>query len=75
MKLTNLDVINTENLLNSVFEFEHEAPPYNKSFEEAGYESTNFIIELGTIFIIGCLSLLFYLIRMILLRVINYPDD
>lgn len=75
MKLTNLDIIRTENLLNSIFDFENETPPYNKAFEEAGYESTNFIIELGPIFIIVCASLLFYLIRMILLRVINYPDD
>ena len=36
MKLTNLDIIRTENLLNSIFDFENETPPYNKAFEEAG---------------------------------------
>ena len=52
MKLTNLDVIETESFLNGIFTFKSEFEPRNENFEDSGYESSNFIIELGPIFII-----------------------
>ena len=67
MKLTNLDIIDTENFLNSVFTFKVEAPSINAIFSEAGYESSNFIIELGPIFIIIFGSLCLYLCQLLLL--------
>ena len=33
MKLTNLDIINSEDLLNSIFAFKAEASPLNERFE------------------------------------------
>ena len=52
MKLTNLDVIETESFLDGIFTFKSEFEARNENFEDSGYESSNFIIELGPIFII-----------------------
>ena len=52
MRLTNLDVVNTEPFLTSLFTFRSEAEPLSEIFNEAGYESSNFIIELGLLFCI-----------------------
>ena len=68
MKLTNLDVIDTENFLNSIFTFKAETLPRNQLFEDAGYQSSNFIIELGPIFIIAIAATLFYICRVSLIR-------
>ena len=68
MKLTNLDVIKSENLLNSIFAFKAEASPINERFEATGYESSNFVIELGTIFLLIIATLILVLLREILLK-------
>ena len=52
MKLTNLDVIDTEPFLTGIFTFKAQADPRNEVFADAGYETSNFIIELGPLFII-----------------------
>ena len=75
MKLTNLDIIKTEDFLSGVFQFKVEAPPFNTAFEEAGYDTSNFIIELGPIFIIGCSAIVFFVFRIIILRLSKANSD
>lgn len=71
MKLTNLDVIETEDFLENLFTFKAPSGALNPVFEEAGYESSNFIIELGPLFILICISTTIYLLRFLLLRVLR----
>ena len=60
MKLTNLDIFGTESLIVSIFGFK-DTEPFNKQFYLAGFESSNFFIELGPImflifgFVVMCL--------------------
>ena len=75
MKLTNLDVIPTEDFLNKIFTFEVEAPAFNENFEDAGYESSNFIIELGPLGIIIVLSTLLFIIKRLLKNLSGRCDD
>ena len=63
MKLTNLDVIDTGPLIESIFTFKSEYPPLNEIFAEAGYETSNYIIELNALFVIIVISTIIYLIR------------
>ena len=63
MKLTNLDVINTQTYIEAIFTFKVETEPFDGKFEEAGYESSNFILELGTLFFIISASVFLYLVR------------
>ena len=55
---TNLDLIETEWLTSFIFNFE-ESEPFNDRFSEAGYQTSNFIIELGLIFFIAVAFLIF----------------
>lgn len=70
MRLTNLDVIETEDFLTSIFTFKSEAEPLNATFESAGYQSSNFIIELGLIFIIIVAFSFFLAVRFCLIKVV-----
>ena len=63
MKLTNLDIIDTESILTAMWNFKVETDSISPIFEEAGYESSNFIIELGPLFLIICFSTLIYLCK------------
>ena len=67
MRLTNLDVVDTEDFLTKFFTFKSEALPRNMIFKEAGYETSNFIIELGLIFIIIVVFILLATMRMCLI--------
>ena len=71
MKLTNLDVIDTETILNAIWTFKIEAAPISAVFEEAGYQSSNFIIELGPLFFIISASILFYLAKLLLIYLLR----
>ena len=51
MKMTNLDLINVEPVLYQMFKF-RETEPVNVTFELAGYDSSNFFIEMGPLFFI-----------------------
>jgi len=75
MKLTNLDIIDIEAFLNSIFTFSAESGPLNPVFEEAGYDSSNFIIELGPLFLIICGSVAFYITRYFLVRSLRNCGD
>lgn len=68
MRLTNLDVVETEQFLTSFFTFKSEALPLNDTFEEVGYESSNFIIELGLIF---CIIVFFGFVALVRLCLIK----
>jgi len=74
MKLTNLDVIETNALLEK-FMVLKELPPFNFLFGEVGYETTNFILELGPLFflIIGCFF--FFLAKVLLVCLIKKRGD
>ena len=74
MQFTNLDVINTKSLLDKIMLL-NELPPFNLVFEEVGYETTNFIIELGPLFFIIIGSLFFILARALLRRLIRKKGD
>ena len=53
MHITNLDVVN-EYVGEDLFELMNfsETDPFNENFDAAGYQSSNFIIELGPLFFI-----------------------
>ena len=46
--MSNLDILNTEKYHREIFGFT-DAEPYNAIFLQAGYETSNFIIESGTL--------------------------
>lgn len=48
MRLSNFDVYNTEDALHSIFHLS-ETKPFNAIFDQAGYQTSNFIIESGTL--------------------------
>ena len=75
MKLTNLDIIKTEVAINWVFNFPTTAP-LNLRFEQAGYESSNFFIELGPLlFIISGFFLIILPVRFLFLKVLTCLPD
>ena len=43
-----------------------ESEPFNAIFEQAGYETSKFVIELGLIFFIICVSAIYLTIKKIL---------
>ena len=69
MKLTNLDIIPVEDLIQSFFNFQVDTSPLSDVFEEAGYESSNFLMELGALLVIMICSVLLYILRFIILLV------
>ena len=57
MKITNLDVIDTNWLLDKLINLTY-MPTFSLKFEEAGYDTTNFLIELGPLLFFILASLL-----------------
>ena len=49
MKMTNLDLIETEGAINKMFDF-RETEPFNDRLLDAGYGSSNFFHESGALF-------------------------
>ena len=62
MRLTNLDIIEVDFLIDIMFNF-REVEPFNTTFEEAGYDSTNFFIAMGPLFFIIIIYLTWMPIR------------
>ena len=57
--LVSFDVFDTGKLYKKIFQFnETMTPPYTDKFAEASMESSNFILELGPVFIIEIFYLL-----------------
>ena len=52
MKLTNLDLVDVEPVLEMIFGKFEETDPFNEKFAKAGYDSTNFILECGPLFLL-----------------------
>ena len=50
LELSNFDIYKTEQLYNHIFSF-IETEPYNQLFESAGFDTSNFIVGIGPIFI------------------------
>lgn len=63
MKLTNLDLIDVEPVLVMIFGEFHETDPFNEKFGNAGYDSTNFILECGPLFLLILIFLVWAPIR------------
>jgi hypothetical protein len=69
LQMVSFDVIRTSALLTKVFKFENEkTPPLNFIFEQAGYDTSNFILGMGPLFIaeVG------YVLVFICLPIMNY---
>lgn len=65
MHLANLDLVDMEEYIAAFFNFKLESPPFNQIFEEAGFESSTFVIELGLIFFLIFISITSYLIKLL----------
>lgn len=75
MKLTNLDIISTEVAINWIFDFPH-TDPLNERFNRAGYESSNFFIELGPFFfIISVFFLIILPLRFLMIKALTCLPD
>ena len=75
MHIVNLDLINqfgAESLVASSFE---ETEPFNEKFEEAGYESSTFIIEIGPILYLIIIYIIGILLRAVLKKVLKANSD
>ena len=68
MSLANLDLIEVDGYISAVFDFQLESQPFNAIFEEAGFQSSTFTIELGLIFFIIVFSVLSALAKFICKR-------
>ena len=65
LHLSNFDLIDMDPIYNKLFRFS-ETKAFNQIFEEAGYESSNFILLIGPLFLIVIL----YPLRLIILKAI-----
>ena len=65
LKLSNLDIMRTEDIHRSLFGFSDQVP-FNAVYEQAGYETTNFLIESGTLLFVIVAFALFTALKAIL---------
>ena len=68
LRLGNLDIYNTEKVYEAIFNFKI-MEPFNAQFSLAGYDSTNFVVESGTLLIGTVLFLLYQVIRLLLVEI------
>ena len=67
IKLTNLDLLQTDKFWETVFTLDNSLyPPLNARFEEAGFESSNFLVELGPAFFVFLLLHLAIAVKVLL---------
>ena len=61
IKLTNLDLLQTDKLWEAFIPFDHSKfPPLNSRFEAAAYDSSNFLVGLGpALFIFVAINILY----------------
>eukprot|EP00353_Schmidingerella_taraikaensis_P004715 CAMPEP_0185575188 /NCGR_PEP_ID=MMETSP0434-20130131/6452_1 /TAXON_ID=626734 ORGANISM="Favella taraikaensis, Strain Fe Narragansett Bay" /NCGR_SAMPLE_ID=MMETSP0434 /ASSEMBLY_ACC=CAM_ASM_000379 /LENGTH=103 /DNA_ID=CAMNT_0028191995 /DNA_START=73 /DNA_END=380 /DNA_ORIENTATION=- len=52
MQYTNLDVIETDFIIEAIFNGFEESPPLSDRFEEVGYESSNFFLLIGALLLL-----------------------
>ena len=64
MSLANLDIIDVDDYIVALFDFQLDSPPFNEIFEEAGFESSTFTIELGLIFFVIVFSIVSALVKL-----------
>lgn len=65
LKLSNLDILRTEEIHRSLFGFTDKVP-FNAVYEQAGYETTNFLIESGTLLFVIIAFALFTALKAVL---------
>lgn len=75
MHLTNLDIINPEDFIKSMFSFKAEPDPINENFEEAGYDTSNFILGLGLLFFVLIASTLLWLFKKLIEYIVKPCED
>ena len=53
LQMVKFDMLSTDSLLQKIFNFDLEKqPPLNSRFEKAKYESSNFVLNMGSMFLI-----------------------
>ena len=66
MKLTTFDVLQTDRFWNYVKKDIGETEPFNERFEAAGYETSDFLLELGPLLFILIFIHISYVSRLVL---------
>ena len=70
LKITNLDMIDTNWILQKIMTLE-ETPPFSQTFGNAGYETTNFLLELGPLLFFMVASGIFVALRLLFGKLIS----
>ena len=65
LSLANLDLIEVDDYISAIFDFQLESKPFNENFEDAGIQSTTFLVELGMLFFVIMISLFTALCKLI----------
>ena len=65
LSLANLDLIEVDDYIVAIFDFQLESPPFNDIFEDAGIQSSTFLVELGMLFFVIMISLFMALSKLI----------
>ena len=59
LKMVSFDLFKTDSILQWVFNFDQEVtPPLNKKFEDANFETSNFLLNMGMMFLMEVLYML-----------------
>ena len=69
MQLTNLDILPVEDIIVAIFDFKVETEPINEIFEDAGYDSSNYLLLLGSLFFIVSFGIIVYLLKKLCVRI------
>ena len=75
MKYTNLDIIEVDDYLTAIFGDFIPTEPYSEEFEELGYETSNFFLEMGPLMFLIMLFLLYAPVRKLLQRLSRNSKD
>jgi len=57
IEAANFELLPSESIINSILSFREEDPSHSVNFELMGYESSNAIKNLGSVFLVFCFSL------------------
>jgi len=73
MQITNFDLFFTDTIMEYVFDF-GESEPFSAIFEEADFETSNYVLLAGSLFLIAVSFLIYAVLRETLLWFIRYFD-
>lgn len=74
MQIVNLDIIDTRFLLDHILVLE-DLPRFNMLFEEVGYDTSSFIIELGPLLFVMLGAVLFFTVKALLKLAVKKCDE